>query len=112
IRINKDHSISGLPFTEWQVLDGENNSLAKLSYDTITPIAPKLLKVSTGDQEALSDTQGNLLTEMRPWQIFPFEKSYALVCEAGAYGIINAGGKITVPMQYDTLILGEDYLVG
>lgn len=112
IRINKDHSISGLPFTEWQVLDGENNPLAKLTYDTIVPIAPKLLKVSIGEQEALADSQGNLLTTMREWHIFPFEKSYALVSEGGTYGVLNAGGKITVPIQYDTLILGEDYLVG
>lgn len=112
IRINKDKSISGLPFQEWSVLDGQNNFIKTLTYDAIEPLAPNLLKVKMGALEGLADSQGNLITPMRDWQIFPYVQNYALVKEENQYGIIDGGGRITVAIDYDTLILGEDYLVG
>lgn len=112
IRINKDNSISGLPLREWSILDGDNNFITKVNYDTIAPVAQNLLKVGHGNKEGLADSQGNLISELREWQIFSFQDQYALVKEGDKYGIINAGGSLTVPLAYDTLILGEDYLVG
>lgn len=112
IRINKDKSISGLPFSEWTILDGEDNFIRTLTYDEIIPLAPNLLKVKMGKLEALADGQGHLLTEMRYWQILFYSQNHLLIKEENQYGLINGGGKITVPIQYDTLIFGEDYLVG
>lgn len=112
IRINKDNSISGLPFQEWSILDGDNNFIKKVNYDSIAPIAPNLIKVMLGEKEGLADSQGNLISELRTWQILPFHGKYALVKEDNKYGVINGGGSITVPVLYDTLVLGEEYLVG
>lgn len=112
IKINKDNSISGLPFREWSILDGDNNFISKVNYDTIAPIAKNLLKVRQGKKEGLADAQGNLISALREWQIFPFQDQYALVKEDNKYGVINAGGGMAVPISYDSLILGEDYLVG
>lgn len=112
IRINKDNSISGLPLREWLILDGDNNFIKKVNYDTIDPIAKNLLKVGIGNKVGLADVGGNLISELREWKIFSFEGQYALVKEGDKYGVLNAGGSLTVPVAYDTLILGEDYLVG
>src|SRR5690606_3798627 len=81
IRINKDNSISGLPFQEWSILDGDNNFIKKVNYDSIAPIAPNLIKVILGEKEGLADGQGNLISELRTWQILPFHGKHALVKE-------------------------------
>ena len=112
IRINKDNSISGLPLREWTVLDGDNNFIKRVNYDTIASLSKNLLKVRLDNKEGLADGQGNLISVLREWRIFSFQEQYALVKEGDKYGIIDAGGSLTIPIAYDTLILGQDYLVG
>lgn len=112
IRINKDQTVSGLLPREWKVVDGRNNFLHTVEFDSIHPIGTNLLHVIIGDTEALSDTKGNLLTPMKPWKLLPLENDYIIAREEGKYGILNAGGKITIPTVYDTLFLGNDYVIG
>ena len=49
IRINKDNTISVLPFTEWLVLNGENTLSHKLQFDKVAPVAEGILKVNLGN---------------------------------------------------------------
>lgn len=112
IRINKDQTVSGLQPREWQILDGNNNFIHKVEFDSICPIGENLLLVIKGDSEALSDNKGNLLTPMKLWKLYPLENNFLIAREDGKYGILNAGGKITVPAVYDTLFVGKEYVIG
>ena len=112
IRINKDKTVSGLPPRVWKVIDGENNFIQKLEFDTLSPLSEDLLLVKSGDSQALADKKGNLLTTLNPWQLYPLPNKYIVAKENEKYGILNAGGKITIPIIYDTLFLGKDYLIG
>lgn len=112
IRINKDQTLSGLPPREWQIIDGHNNYIHKFQYDSVSALSDDLLHVKSGQSEALADQKGNLITSMRPWRLYLLSNKYIVAEEDDKYGILNAGGKITIPIIYDTLFLSEDYVVG
>lgn len=112
IRINKDQTISGLLPREWKVVDGENNLLHTVEFDSIHPIGKNLLQVANGEAQALSDIRGNLLTPMKRWELMPLPNDFIMAREENKYGILNAGGQITIPTVYDTLFLGSDYVIG
>lgn len=112
IRINQDKTLSGLPPRQWKVIDGQNNFIQKLEFDNLTPLSEDLLLVKSGASEALADKKGNLLTALNSWQLYPLPNKYFIASENEKYGILNAGGKVTVPIIYDTLFLGEEYLIG
>ena len=62
--------------------------------------------------EALSDTNGNMLTALKEWKIGTFIGNYAVVKENEKSGIINIAGKVTIPTVYDSLKVGKEYVVG
>ena len=112
IRVNKDQTISGLLPREWKVVDGDNNFLHTVAFDSIHPIGKDLLHVAKGEAQGLSDNKGNLLTPMKRWELFPLPNDFIMAREKNKYGILNAGGQITIPTVYDTLFLGNDYVIG
>src|SRR5690606_19170749 len=112
IRINQDKTVSGLLPREWKVIDGQNNFIQKLEFDTLTPLSESLLLVKSGDLEALADKKGALLTSLKSWQLYPLPNKYFIARENERYGILNAGGKVTIPIIYDTLFVGKEYLIG
>lgn len=112
IRLNKDQTLSGLRPREWQIVNGQNNFIRKVEFDSVNPVGENLLHVLIGDTEALSDNKGNLLTPMKLWKLYPLENNFFVAQEKGKYGVLNAGGKITVPVVYDTLLLSSDYVIG
>ncbi|MGB3617294.1 MAG: WG repeat-containing protein, partial [Catalinimonas sp.] len=65
-----------------------------------TPLGPGRYAYRTGDRYGLMSADGSRLTEAIYDSIYPFQADKAIVRQDSLYGVINAGGRVMLPVRH------------
>jgi len=115
IKINADHTVNALPFDTWHMLNGENEEMRTLQYDSIAPAGKNILKVFIDDDvETYVNTRGELLISDQ-WKIHALTGEYAILKNQGKYGVmaLRSAGTHDVILEpvYDSVCIDQSFII-
>lgn len=120
IIIRSDSTVDIINLRNWKILDGQNNSLNSLHFDSIRPLGPDRwatsikFYTSAGQptlMSALTNAKGEQLIEYRPMFIYPFEGQLAKVKEGKQFGVIKLDGSYLLPAEFDSVAFTEHAII-
>ena len=115
IKINNDRTVSVLPFDTWHLLNGENQSVNQLHYDSIVPAGKGIFKVFIEDDvETYINAEGEILISDQ-WKIHALTGGFAILKSENKYGVMSlqnaAGHKVILAPEYDTIVIDQDFIM-
>lgn len=120
IIIRSDSTVDVINLRSWKILDGQNQQLNALHFDSIRPLGPdrwatSIKFYSSAGQPtlmtALTNAKGEQLIEYRPMYIYNFEGPFAKVKENKQFGVIKLDGSYLLPAEFDSVAFTEQAIV-
>lgn len=120
IIIRSDSTVDAVHLRNWKILDGNNQQLNNLHFDSIRPIGEDRwvtsIKFYTASGQAtlmnaLNDAQGQQLIEYRPMYIYEYQGKLAKIKENQQFGVINREGEYILPPEFDSVAINTASIV-
>jgi hypothetical protein len=109
VTINDDNTVKALPFIQWNIMNQKNEKSHSYSFDEIHPVGNNVMKVRVGKNEALIDLNGSQLSKLYHCNISTFNNDHAVISYMGKQGVISKNGNLVVPIEYDSIIIADQY---
>ena len=124
IIIRSDTTVDAVHLRNWKILDGQNQLLNELQFDSIRPLGKDLWATSirfynaAGQptlMSALTNSKGKQLIAYRPMYIYPFKGSgvnqVAKIKEKKHFGVIGEEGQYILPAEFDSVALTDRAII-
>lgn len=110
IQLEDNGEARGRKQNQWTILDGRNNTLQTIQYDSIFALGDDRFGIRKGAGIVVTSNNFRELTPTRFNTIGTFENHRAIVTLNGRQGLIDNKGEYIVPAEYRALRQGENHI--
>ncbi|MDV3307202.1 MAG: WG repeat-containing protein, partial [Cyclobacteriaceae bacterium] len=110
IQLEDNGEARGRKQNQWTILDGRNNTLQTIQYDSIFALGDDRFGIRKGAGIVVTNNNFRELTPTRFNTIGTFENHRAIVTLNGRQGLIDNKGEYIVPAEYRALRQGENHI--
>ena len=103
-------SLNVLPFTEWKIIDHENNINGLFYFDKMEPVNFSIYKVSINGNETFMDRKGMLIRIPDEIKLVEFLEESAVCRRNRKFGLISFDGAIMIEPEYDKYIINNPFI--
>jgi hypothetical protein len=108
IQLEDNGQARGRKQNKWTILDGKNNTLQTVQYDSIFPLGDDRFGIRKGAGIVVTSNNFRELTPTRFSAIGPFDNHRAVVTLNGRQGLIDNTGTYIVPPEYRAIRQDND----
>ncbi len=101
----KDGNYVGQPFSNWSLLNSENELLQSFFLDKITPLNNSSFIVQTNENLGIIDESEEYSNYLPGLTLVEHVNDISIVKDSQFYGALDSSGKQVLPIQYDSVFI-------
>lgn len=111
IELEDDGSARGRRQNLWNILDGENEMLQQMQFDSVIALGSNLFGIRGGSTYSLVDSEFQQVSAEKFNLLEAFRDNRAIIRKDGKCGLISKTGKVLIAPQYRSLRQSGDRIV-